>query len=304
MNTSVVICGHGTRVPEGTAQFVALAGKVAKALAPVPVTHAFMELSEPPLTRRLDELYAGGSRSILVVPGMLLSAGHVKSDIPALLREWSEAHPDVRVAYGRALGLIPSILNAARDRVREALSRSSAEIPLDQTTLLVIGRGSTDPDANSDAAKLARLLWEGMGFAWGEIGYFAVTFPTVDAALEKAARQGSRRVIVSPHLLFDGVLARDLDKRVAAAVERHPDVEFLVAPYLNDHDGVIAAFVERIREGLSGEVEPMSCTLCKHREPVLAFDRDVGVPSYTDEDPRRRPAIHPFADHPHGPEEE
>lgn len=278
MNTSVVICGHGTRVPEGAAQFVALAGKVAKVVAPVPVTHAFMELSEPPLTRRLDELYANGSRSILVVPGMLLSAGHVKADIPALLREWSEAHPDVRVVYGRALGLVPSILNAASDRVREALSRSPVEIPPAHTTLLMIGRGSTDPDANSDAAKLARLLWEGMGFAWGEIGYFAVTFPTVDAALDKAARQGGRRVIVAPHLLFDGVLARDLDKRVAAAAERHPDVEFLVASYLNDHEGVIAAFAERIREGLSGEAEPMSCALCRYREPVSPLDGDADAP--------------------------
>jgi len=300
MNTSVVICGHGTRVPEGAAQFVALARKVAAA-APVPVTHAFMELSQPPLTERLDELYADGSRSILVVPGMLLSAGHVKTDIPALLREWSEAHSDVRLTYGRALGLVPSILDAARDRVREALRRSPTDIPPSHTTLLTIGRGSTDPDANSDTAKLARLLWEGMGFAWGEIGYFAVTFPTVDAALERAARQGSRRVVVAPHLLFDGVLARDLDTRVAEATKRHPEVEFLVARYLNDHDGVVAAFVERIREGLSGESSPMSCALCKHRAPVLAFDRDVGAPQFTDEDPRRRSTIHPFADHPDGP---
>ncbi|HBY78923.1 MAG TPA: sirohydrochlorin chelatase, partial [Cyanobacteria bacterium UBA11148] len=32
------------------------------------------------------------------------------------------------------------------------------------TVLLVVGRGSSDPDANSDVYKMARLLWEGSGY--------------------------------------------------------------------------------------------------------------------------------------------
>lgn len=303
MTTAVVICGHGTRVPEGAAQFVALTERVARALAPVPVTHAFMELSRPSLPERLEELYAKGFRSILTVPGMLLAAGHVKTDIPALLREWSEARPDVRLSYGRALGLVPPMLNAVRDRIEAALRSSPLDVSSAATTLLVIGRGSSDPDANAEAAKLARLMWEGMGFAWGEIGYFAVTFPTVDAALERAARQGSRRVIVAPFLLFDGVLARDLDERVRVAARARPDVEFIVSPRLNDHEGVVATLVERIREGLSEQAASGNCALCKYRAPVLAFDRDVGGPQFSDDDPRHVPAVHPFADHPMGPGE-
>lgn len=300
-NTSVVLCGHGTRVAEGAAQFVSLAKKVALRMGPVPVVHAFMELSLPPLAERLDELYAAGSRSILVVPAMLLSAGHAKTDIPALMQDWQKTHQDAGLLYGRPLGLCPSMLDAARGRIEEALAEAPAGIAREDTLLLVVGRGSSDPDANADAAKLARLLWEGMGFAWGDVGYFAVTFPNLDAALDRAASQGLRRVVVAPYLLFDGVLVRHLDQRVAVAARRHPGVQFVTAGYLNDHDGVVDVFIDRIREGLSGDIPAMNCTLCKHRAPVLAFDADVGAPQLGDDDPRHRPSRHPFAGHPHGP---
>lgn len=301
MTTAVILCGHGTRVPEGAQQFTGVAGQVARRLAPIPVTHAFLELSEPLLGERLDEVYAAGARSILVVPGMLLTAGHVKTDIPALMRGWQESHPDVDLRYGRALGLCPPMLDAARDRVEEALAKANGSVRRDETHLVVIGRGSTDPDANADVSKLARLLWEGMGFAWADIGYFAVTFPTIDAVLDRAAGSGARRVVVAPYLLFDGVLARLLAERIAVAAERHPAVEFVTAGYLRDHDGVVAAFADRVREGLTEDAAAETCTLCKHRAPVLAFDADVGTPQYDDDDPRHREAVHPFAGHPHAP---
>ena len=31
---------------------------------------------------------------------------------------------------------------------------------------MVVGRGTSDPDANSNISKVARMLWEGMGFGW------------------------------------------------------------------------------------------------------------------------------------------
>ena len=50
-------------------------------------------------------------------------------------------------------------------------------VPLDDTCLVVIGRGTSDSDANGNIAKVARMLWEGMGFAHAEIGYSGVAHP-------------------------------------------------------------------------------------------------------------------------------
>ena len=63
-------------------------------------------------------------------------------------------------------------------------------VPLHETLLVVVGRGASDPDANSNVSKVTRILWEGFGFGWAETAYSGVTFPLVDPGLEHAAALG------------------------------------------------------------------------------------------------------------------
>ena len=86
---------------------------------------------------------------------------------------------------------------------------------------MVVGRGTSDSDANGNVAKVARMLWEGMGFAHAEIGYSGVAHPRTEVALERAAPLGFRRMIVFPYFLFTGVLVRriyDAADAVAAGI--------------------------------------------------------------------------------------
>jgi len=141
---------------------------------------------------------------------------------------------------------------------------------------VVIGRGASDPDANANVAKVARLLWEGMGFGWCEVGYSGVTFPLVEPCLEHVARLGYRRVVVVPWFLFSGVLIDRIygfTDRVAAA---HPGIAFVKAGYLGDHPKVLETFAERATE-LLGEVPPPNCAMCKYRTQVLGFEPEVGA---------------------------
>ena len=94
------------------------------------------------------------------------------------------------------------------------------------TLLMVVGRGASDPDANSNVAKMMRMLWEGMGFGWGETAYSGVTFPLVAPALDKAARLGFRRIIVFPYFLFTGVLVKRIYAAADEAAARYPGDRF------------------------------------------------------------------------------
>ena len=66
------------------------------------------------------------------------------------------------------------MLAAAGDRVTEALDRADREngpVERHETCLVVIGRGSSDPDANSNVAKVARMMVESLGLGWCETGF-------------------------------------------------------------------------------------------------------------------------------------
>ncbi|PWJ21963.1 sirohydrochlorin chelatase [Jannaschia seohaensis] len=269
--TGVMICGHGSRSQSAVDEFATLAQKL-PALLPADweVDYGYLEFANPVIRDGLDRLREKGCTRILAVPGMLFAAMHAKNDIPTVLNAYAAQH-GLDIRYGRELGVDPKMLAAAAGRIREALDAAPDDVPLHETCLVVIGRGASDPDANGNVAKIARMLHEGLGTGWLEVGFSGVTFPLVEPCLEHAARLGYRRIVVFPYFLFSGILIDRIygfTDRVAAA---NPQIEFLKASYLGDHDQVLATFAERIREQ-AGANPPPNCGLCAYREQVLALE--------------------------------
>ncbi|MAQ84620.1 MAG: sirohydrochlorin chelatase [Maritimibacter sp.] len=293
--TGVMICGHGSRSQAAVDEFAVLAQKLPDYLPEDWLTdYGYLEFANPVIRDGLDRLREAGCDRILAVPGMLFAAMHAKNDIPTVLNTYAEKH-GVDVSYGRELGVDPKMIAAAGARVQEAVDRANARhgnVPLHDTCLVVIGRGASDPDANANVAKIARMLWEGMGFGWCEVGYSGVTFPLVEPCLEHVARLGYKRVIVFPYFLFTGILIDRIygfTDKVAAA---HPDIRFVKAGYLNDHPKVLETFAERVREIASGAPVP-NCGVCAYREQVLALEN--GEHRHIRAEDRKHPA---FADLP------
>lgn len=274
--TGVMLCGHGSRNRRAVGEFSRLADALRDRLPGVPVEYGYLEFAEPVLSQGLDRLRAQGVTRILAAPGMLFAAGHAKNDIPSVLNTYAARHPGLTITYGRELGVDLKMLRAAGDRVAEAIAAAPTEMARTDTLLMVVGRGASDPDANGNVAKVMRLIWEGMGFGWGEVAYSGVTFPLVAPALAHAVRLGYRRIIVFPYFLFTGVLVNRIYDAADEAQAAHPQVEILRAPWLGDHPLVVDTVMDRIREMLVGE-NLMNCALCKYREQVLGFETEVGL---------------------------
>ena len=270
----VMVCGHGSRDPEAIAEFKAVAAGIAQRLPQYPADYGFLEFAKPIIRDGLDRLRGGGAERILAVPGMLFAAGHAKDDIPSVLNTYQAQH-GLRIDYGRDLAVDLKLLRVAAERIEAAEKAVTRKVPRSETLLMVVGRGTSDPDANSNITKVARMLWEGMGFGWCEVSYSGVTFPLVGPGLEHAVKLGYRRIIVFPYFLFTGVLVKRIYSITDEIAGQHPEIEFLKAQYLNDHPLVLDAFAERVEEILAGE-NKMNCGLCKYREQVLGFEPEVG----------------------------
>jgi sirohydrochlorin cobaltochelatase len=270
---AVLLCGHGSRDPEAIAEFEAAAAALRSRLA---VGHDFatgyLEFARPTIGDALAALAARGARRILAVPAMLFAASHVKNDLPWEINTFAAAYPQIDVQFGRDLAIEPKLLEAAAGRIVAAMPEGRGE-----ALLVVVGRGTNDPDANSNISKVARMLWEGLGFGWAEAAFSGVAQPRVDAALARAARLGFRRIVVFPYFLFTGVLVKRIYAQTDEAAARFPDIAFVKAGYLRDEAPVIDAFLDRIAEAESGEAA-MSCRLCKYRTRIVGYEEAVGMP--------------------------
>jgi sirohydrochlorin cobaltochelatase len=277
MSEGVMICGHGSRDGEAIAEFERMVAGLRARLPAVDLAAGYLEFAQPTIRDGLEALKARGAGRILAVPAMLFAANHVKNDLPWEINSFAAENPAIALAYGRDLAIEPKLLAAAAARIAEAESRGRDGAGRSDTLLLVVGRGTHDPDANSNIAKLARMLWEGMGFGWAAVAFSGVAEPLVEPGLRRALRLGFRRIIIFPYFLFTGVLV----KRIHAAVDRvaaeHRDIEFLKAPYLSDHPLVLDCFVERIGETVDGE-PAMNCRLCKYRTQIIGYAEAAGAP--------------------------
>ena len=271
-----MVCGHGSRDTGAVEEFQAVARGIKERLPQYETDWGFLEFATPVIRTGLDALREKGIRKVLAVPGMLFAAGHAKNDIPSVLNAYQAQNPGLSISYARELGIDLKLIRAAGDRVEEALQKAGDRIPREKTLLMVVGRGASDPDANSNVAKVTRMLWEGLGLGWAETSYSGVTFPLVEPGLEHAAKLGYKRIIVFPYFLFTGVLVKRIFHYTDIVAAKHPEIEFVKASYLNDHPLVLDAFAERVEEIRNG-VNNMNCQLCKYREQFLGFENEVGL---------------------------
>jgi len=264
---ALLLVGHGSRSPAGVAEYWHFAAVVGDEAPAVDVGCGFIELADPDLDTAIDKLVAGGAASVVAVPLLLLGAGHLKNDGPAALARGRARHPDVHFAYGRDLGIHPGVLAVAEDRIRMTVGDDDAH----RWAVVLVSRGSRDPDANADLHKVARLLWDGRGLGFVEPAFVSLARPAVPGALDRCVRLGATRIAVVPYFLFTGVLVDRIAAEARSWAAGRPDVVVRTGPHLGPDRRLAHLVLERHREALEGEAR-MNCDCCIYRVALPGYD--------------------------------
>ena len=108
---AIILFGHGSRDPLWRQPIDAVASRIAAAQPSMPVRCAFLELQAPDLSAAVDELVAGGARSLTIVPMFLGTGRHAREDLPLLVDQVRTRHPAVRFDVQPAVGEDPRLLD-------------------------------------------------------------------------------------------------------------------------------------------------------------------------------------------------
>lgn len=286
--TPLLLVGHGTADPKGVGEFLSFVDRMRTRLAPdgIAVAGGFIELSAPAVTEAWGGLAAAGHTGLAAVPLVLVAAGHAKGDIPAALEREARRYPGTSYRFGRPLGPHPVLLDLLAERIDAVVPTPDRP----DTAVVLVGRGSTDPDANAEVCKVARLLQETRGLAFVETAFVSLTRPSVTEALARARLLGARRVVVAPYFLFDGVLPQRVTGQALAFGAEHPDTEVVVAGHLGDCAGLADVVVERYHEALHGDIR-MNCDTCAYRVLLPGFEdkhHAPQTPHHHPDDPAHR----------------
>ena len=110
--TALVLFAHGSRDP-GWAMPLRRVCALVRARSPeLRVELAFLEFGAPNLRDCVELLVAEGFERIVVLPMFIAQGGHLKRDVPPLLDELRQQHPQTRFELAAALGEADSIVQA------------------------------------------------------------------------------------------------------------------------------------------------------------------------------------------------
>ncbi len=238
----MLIVAHGSRDPRHAATVSALAARV-RSLAPAPrVAVGFLEFSVPGVGPALDRLRAAGEREVVVLPLLLSSAYHAKTDIPAVLAEQAARLPGMAVRQAEVLG--PSRARTpgswrpdpwsgpgAAALLLAALERRLAEagpMPADRsdTGVVLASAGTSDPAAVAVIEELAEAWRRAAGWCAVRPAFASASPPRTADAVRALRADGARRVVVAPYVIAPGRLP---DRIAAGAREAAAD---LITPVL------------------------------------------------------------------------
>ena len=274
---NIVIAGHGSRDPQGVAEFESFMTLLKSRAGDMRVDYGYLEFCKPTIDQAVNNSIASGTKKLVMVPALLTAATHAKNDMPAELVAMRQKYPDVEIAFGSAMDLHPLLLKLCQQRIVEAEAQSTNIVSRADTCLVVVGRGTSDSDANSEISKLSRMLEEGMGFGTSFVCYAGTAKPLIANGLKAAAKLGYARIVVLPYFLFDGILVKRIYEAVDNLANRHQEIEVLKAKYLGVHEYVADVFLERAQEGAEGRAH-MNCSLCKYRVQIVGFESQQGQP--------------------------
>ncbi|MFG2287987.1 sirohydrochlorin chelatase [Streptomyces sp. NPDC048595] len=260
---ALLIAGHGTRDEDGAEALSSLVRLLGARHPDVPVAGGFFGLPDAPmpLDDAVDELAGRGATRVAAVPLLLTPAGPGGPTLPGALERAAARHPGLGFASSSEPGPHPRLLEVLEQRLDDALG-SGARRPQDRarTTVLLVGRGSSDPYVNAEVARAARLLWEGRGFAGVETAFVTQAAPDVPAGLDRCralaaaapGADGANRIVVLPYFFFSGGLFERLCMQTEGWAAAYPDTEVYGAQPIGTGAEVAEVVMERYRETVAG----------------------------------------------------
>jgi sirohydrochlorin cobaltochelatase len=258
----LLMIGHGTKDEQGRQAFLDFAQAYQALDSSRPVVPCFLELTDPTIQEGIDQCVEQGYTEFSALPILLFAARHNKFDVTNELDRARARHPQVKFHYGRHFGITPGILDLWRDRLA---TLDSPQGKRSDTVLLFVGRGSSDPDANSDVYKMARLLWEGSGYHTVETCFIGITHPRLEEGFRRARLYEPKRIIVLPYFLFTGVLVKKIFDITAQQQEQYPEISMTCLPEMGIQSQLLTIVREREIETQLGQVQ-MNCEMCKFRK--------------------------------------
>lgn len=124
MNKTLILFAHGARDPEWARPVQAVAQRLQTENPDLPVVIAFLEFMSPTLPEAIDAIVrqlGDMTQEIDILPFFIAQGGHLRQEVPVMLSEIREQHPQLQLRLLPPLGELPSVQDAIANAINRLL---------------------------------------------------------------------------------------------------------------------------------------------------------------------------------------
>lgn len=268
---TVLLCAPDHGAPRSSTDSQSLIDALSNELDGAVVEFCVVSGNDTGFSDRLSDIKARSAGDVVCVPTTPFAGDMQKRLLPDAISGLSDEKG--RVLLAGDAGVDPAMLRAARSRVEQVLGAAEKSSPREESLLMIVGHGSIDMDANGNLMKMARMIWEGLGFGWAEVAYVNGAFPSIEQSLAQVSQLGFKSIVVLPYVIVGDEQITMLPSRIAEALGADDAIQVLHADILGAEGNVVRTLAARLREAVAGNaMSVMNCQLCTYREQVLALE--------------------------------
>lgn len=238
---AVLYVGHGTRLQKGVEEANAFLKETQRHVDVTIQEISFLELVEPDIVEGVTKCVERGATKVAIVPILLLSAQHAKEDIPREIEKAQRLYPNVMFTVAKPFGIHEALIETVYERIVEQ------QVPIQEgAQVLLIGRGSSDPDVERAMSEISKQLKQRYGFSNVCACFLYGKGPSFEKTLIELKQSNTRQLFLVPYLLFPGLLSVGIEKQVKAS--GFDESKIILCNSLGYNDKVRSVLIERVNE--------------------------------------------------------
>ena len=268
MKIGILLCGNRDRDSDELSTLTALKLDLSSRMPEFNTHLSWVDSLDNNIQTGINHLLKLGLEHIIILPVMLVMSASKKEKIEEIMDFFFVNYNsnNIKLELANITEVDSNILLAAEKSIVEAESTAINAVSRDQSTLILIGEGSDEARINANAYKMCRMIWEGMGFAWGEACYSEDASPNLRSSLRRVSQIGYKRVIIFPYFLYGGSYISMINEEIK--IKREVPIDYVIAKPINANREVVNSLERRIKEIIRHNGN-MNCMECGYREQVL-----------------------------------
>ena len=121
MKTGIILLSHGSRLPDAQKTLNELVNQVTLMGHYDTVIGSALQFNQPDLQTAISIMVSEGLKKVVVVPLFLYMGVHMKEDIPKIIQEERQKHPQVQIEIAGNIGADKRLTEILLDRIGEVV---------------------------------------------------------------------------------------------------------------------------------------------------------------------------------------